>query len=165
MKGYKNNDYSERRKRLVREKGLKRPIVEEEEVINGRDEEDKVQEESKEEERLVEEEPKKLSIEEEEEEPQRRMEISHEGENEQSGRIFMESIIEILSDEMEIQRMKQISIDLLEGFRTRIREINDNMNIALLHIKSVIAILSNELEIRRRRMVHNGVDFPKDFKN
>ena len=164
MKGYKNNDYSERRKRLVREKGLKRPIVEEEEVINGRDEEDKVQGESKEEERLVEEEPKKLSIE-EEEEPQRRMEISHEGENEQSGRIFMECIIEILSDEMEIQRMKQISIDLLEGFRTRIREMNDNMNIALLHIKSVIAILSNELEIRRRRMVHNGVDHPEDFKN
>ena len=39
------------------------------------------------------------------------------------------------------------------------------MNIALLHIKSIIAILSNELEIRRRRMVHNGVDHPEDFKN
>ena len=153
MKGYRHNDYSKRRKRLVREKGLKRPIVKEEE-----------EPESKEEERLVEEEPKKLSIE-EEEKPQIRMEISHEGENEQSGRIFMESITEILSDEMEIQRMKQILIDLLEGFRTGIREMNDNMNIALLHIKSIIAILSNELEIRRRRMVHSGVDFPEDFKN
>ena len=147
----------------MREKGLKTPIVKEEEeepklVINGRDEEDKVQEESKEEE------PEKLSIE-EEEKAQRRMEISHDGEKERCGRIFMESIIEILSDEMEIHRMKQIAIDLLEGFRTGIREMNDNMNIALLHIKSIIAILSNELEIRRRRMVHNGVDHPEDFKN
>ena len=148
MKGY-----SQRRKRLVREKGLKRPIVKEEE-----------EPESKEEERLVEEEPKKLSIE-EEEEAQRRMKINQDEEKERSGRIFMESIIEILSDEMEIHRMKQIAIDLLEGFKTGIREMNDNMNIALLHIKSIIAILSNELEIRRRRMVHSGVDFPEDFKN
>ena len=99
---------------------------------------------------------KKIKEEEEYYETQRGMENNiHDEEKERRGRPrSVYDIIEVLSDELEIRRMEQTAIDLLQDFMNRIGKINaTNLDGVLLHIKIIINILSKELEVLRLRQI------------